>query len=155
MRLNDEIKTILSDTRKCYDDKLESLQKLVSKPEALILLGQNPQDKITLREPLGGLKPLYLVIEKKYFDEIIAGTKTEEFRFLSESTMSRYTYIGEDGRRYLKPYDRIRLCVGYHKNRDEAMVEVIGIECDGDIATFKLGRILEHKKNNDNYKPLE
>ncbi|MGM9687163.1 MAG: hypothetical protein ACI3YI_13220 [Bacteroidaceae bacterium] len=145
MSLNDEIYAIVSAPRLKYDVKLSELQKLMTKAEAMLLLGENPKEQITLRDPLGGLPPLYLVIEKTPFDEIMSGMKKEEYRFLSDGNMNRLTYHHE-GRRYLKPYDRIRLCVGYHKNRDEAIVEVTGIETDGFLVTYKLGRILERRK---------
>lgn len=145
MSLSGEVEAIVSDRERGYEDKLASLQKLVTKTEALILLGENPKEKITLRDPLGGLPPLYLIIEKQPFDEIMNGTKKEEFRFISEGNINRLTYR-LDGQRYLKPYDRIRLCLGYHKNREEALVEVTGIETDGAVVTYKLGRILTHKK---------
>ena len=145
MSLNDEIRQIVFDPNRGYECKLSDLHKLgLSKAEALVLLGSNPDDEITLRDPLGGLPPLYLVIEKKYFDQILAGTKTEEYRSLSETTLGRYTYLYKK-RRYLKPYDSIRLCVGYHTNREEAFVEVNGIICDGGLVTYKLGRILGYK----------
>lgn len=145
MSLTSEIEAIRTDEALSYDEKLERLQKLVTKAEALILLGENPKGQITLRDPLGGLPPLYLIIEKQPFDEIMAGTKTEEYRFISDGNINRLTYRHE-GRRYLKPFDRIRLCVGYHRGREEALVEVNGINCDVGVVTYKLGRILNHKK---------
>ena len=145
MSLASEIEAIRTDHALGYDEKLERLQKLVTKAEALILLGENPKEQITLRDPLGGLRPLYLIIEKQPFDEIMAGTKTEEFRFISGGNINRLTYRHE-GRRYLKPYNRLRLCVGYRRGREEAVVEVVGIETDGTLVTYKLGRILNHKK---------
>lgn len=145
MSLREDIEAILSAPGRGYEDKLADLQKLVTKAEAVILLGENPKERITLRDPLGGLPPLYLIIEKQPFDEIMAGTKKEEYRFISEGNVNRLTYRHE-GRRYLKPFDRIRLCVGYHKNREEAVVEVTGIETDGAMVTYRLGRILTHKK---------
>ena len=145
MSLSAEIAAIVSDPCRGYEDKLASLQKLVTKAEALILLGENPKEKITLRDQLGGLPPLYLIIEKRPFDEIMNGTKKEEYRFMSDGNINRLTYR-LDGRRYLKPYDRIRLCVGYHKKREEALVEVTDIGTDGAVVTYKLGRILAHKK---------
>lgn len=144
MSLNDEIQAIRTDQALSYDERLEQLQKLVTKAEALILLGENPKEQITLRDPLGGLPPLYLIIEKQPFDEIMAGTKTAEYRFISDGNINRLTYRHE-GRRYLKPHDRIRLCVGYHRGREEAVIECTGIECDGALVTYKLGRILEHR----------
>lgn len=143
MSLRGDIEAIVSDRAKTYEQKLFDLQRLVTKAEAVLLLGDNPKKQITLRDPLGGLQPLYLIIEKQPFDEIMAGTKKEEYRFISEGNVNRLTYR-HDGRRYLKPYDRIRFCVGYHKNREEAIVEVTGIETDGAMVTYRLGRILAH-----------
>lgn len=145
MSIAEDIKAIVSDPHRGYEEKLSSLQKVVTKNEAVMLLGNNPKEQIVLRDPLGGLPPLYLIIEKQPFEEILSGTKKEEYRFISEGNISRLTYLSES-RRYIKPYDRIRLCVGYHKNRDEALVEVVGIETDGAVITYKLGRILNHKK---------
>lgn len=145
MSLTSEIEAIRTDEALSYDEKLERLQKLVTKAEALILLGENPKEQITLRDPLGGLPPLYLIIEKQPFDEIMAGTKTEEYRFISDGNINRLTYLHE-GRRCLKPYSILRLCVGYQRGREEALVEVVGIETDGTLVTYRLGRILNHKK---------
>lgn len=144
MSLKDEIETICGDESLCYEEKLAHLELLVKKHEALILLGKNHENTITLRDTLGGLPPLYLVIEKHPFDEIMRGVKTEEYRYLSDGNINRMTYRYE-GRRYLKPFDRIRLCVGYHKNREEAVVEVTGIETDGTLVTYKLGGIIYYK----------
>ena len=40
---------------------------------------------------------LYLVIKQKYFDQIIAGTKTEEYREIKETTYKRYIETGDGG----------------------------------------------------------
>ncbi|TFH83384.1 hypothetical protein [Segatella hominis] len=44
---------------------------------------------------LSGLKVLTLIIEKVYFEEIISGVKTEEYRSLKQTTLNKYTYIDE------------------------------------------------------------
>lgn len=50
---------------------------------------------------LSGLKVLTLIIEKVYFEEIVFGVKTEEYRSLKQTTLNKYTYIDEaDGKRY-------------------------------------------------------
>ena len=95
---------------------------------------------------------LYLPIKQVYFDQIIAGTKTEEYREKKEGiTANRYLLKGlsgsyvtnpdvtESGRQYYiddyngghfpflpKPYKYLSLAVGYNKERDTAIVEVTG-----------------------------
>ncbi len=94
---------------------------------------------------------LYLPIKQVYFDQIIARTKTEEFREIKDTTVKKYLmtspagkpvknpevtdpskeYYIEDynGGRFPflpKPYKYIALAVGYNKERDTALVEVTG-----------------------------
>lgn len=73
-----------------------------------------------------GMKILSLIIKKVWFVEIMEGRKKIEYRQLKQSTLGRYTWVSnEDGKRYLKKYDAIRLYVGYKKNRESALVEVV------------------------------
>ncbi len=92
------------------------------------------------------MKTLTLIIKQIYFDQILAGTKTQEFREIKQSTEKKYLiYIDEDGNRYTRnddipfeknihfeiiPYDAIQLYVGYNKDRDSALIEVKNIEVD-------------------------
>ena len=95
---------------------------------------------------------LYLPIKQVYFDQIIEGTKVEEFREIKEGiTANRYLLKGEDGKYVInekvadpnkewyiddynngnfpfvpKPYKYLSLAVGYAKERDTAIVEVDG-----------------------------
>lgn len=95
---------------------------------------------------------LYLPIKQVYFDQIIAGTKTEEYREVKEGiTANRYLLKDESGKYVLnpdvtspdkeyfiddynngnfpfmpKPYKYLYLAVGYAKERDTALVEVTG-----------------------------
>lgn len=95
---------------------------------------------------------LYLPIRQVYFDQIIAGTKTEEFREIKEGiTANRYLLKGENGKYVVnkevadpakewyiddynggqfpflpKPYKYLHLAVGYAKERDTAIVRVDG-----------------------------
>lgn len=95
---------------------------------------------------------LYLPIKQVYFDQIIAGTKTEEYREIKEGiTANRYLLkdasgdyalnldTTEPGKKYYiddyndghfpflpKPYKYLALAVGYNKERDTALVEVTG-----------------------------
>ena len=104
---------------------------------------------------------LYLPIKQTYFDQIIAGTKKEEYREVKYgATSSRYLLkneLGEyllnpktteRGKKYFvddynggkfpflpKPYKYLSLAVGYNKERDTALVEVTDI-------THETGRIL-------------
>lgn len=93
---------------------------------------------------LSGLNVLKLVIKKKDFEQIVSGEKTEEYRKLKQTTLNKYTYIDEsDGKRYLKRYDVLRLCVGHDSDMDSAVVEVVGTTYNGGIVTFSLGKVLE------------
>lgn len=94
---------------------------------------------------------LYLPIKQVYFDQIIAGTKTEEFREIKDTTVKEYLLTAADGKPmknpevtepgkeyYIedyngghfpflpKPYKYIALAVGYNKERDTALVKVDG-----------------------------
>ena len=152
--LFEEIQDILNDNSSDYDAKFKMLAKLTTKHEAEMLLAtiMRPVNSvIRLKEKFSpvvtsdykGMKILMLIIEQRHFNEIMAGTQKAEYRELKDTTKNRYTYLDTDGQRYLKPYDALRLYVGYHKNRDSALVTLTGIECDGDIVTFRLGKVLE------------
>lgn len=104
---------------------------------------------------------LYLPIKQIYFDQIIAGTKKEEYREVKYGiTASRYlqhdalgnlvlnpSCTEEDNEYFVddynggnfpflaKPFKYLSLAVGYAKVRDTALVEVTDI-------TFETGRIL-------------
>ena len=91
-----------------------------------------------------GLKVLTLNIKKTFFDEIINGQKKIEYRDLKQTTLNKYTYIDEaDGKRYLRRYDAIRLFVGYHKDRESALVQVKDITYNEGVVEYHLGLILE------------
>lgn len=121
------------------------------------------------------MKILSLIIKQKYFDEIIAGTKTQETREIKLSTEKKYVLHDnngyalqtEEGNSIPIKYDAIRFYVGYNKNRDTALVEVKNAYTtiltdenneviqyqleDGswfivEIITYDLGKIIEVKK---------
>ncbi|MDD3489200.1 MAG: hypothetical protein PHR62_04865 [Paludibacter sp.] len=95
---------------------------------------------------------LYLPIKQIYFDQIIEGTKKEEFREIKEGiTANRYLIKDEKNKYKLNPdvtdpkkeyfvddynngnfpfmpkeYKYLYLAVGYAKERDTALVEVSG-----------------------------
>ena len=92
-----------------------------------------------------GLKVLTLNIKKEPFDEIMNGTKKVEYRELKQTTLNRYTYIDEaDGKRYLRRYDALRLFVGYHNDRESALVQVVDTRYADGIVEYHLGAVLEH-----------
>ncbi len=89
---------------------------------------------------------LSLIIKDVYFKEIIKGEKTIEYRELKDNKHGTYTWVEkETGKRYLKKFDALRLYVGYHKDRDSALVEVVDTTYDHEtrIIEYHLGKILE------------
>ena len=91
-----------------------------------------------------GLKILTLNIKSVYFQEILSGKKTIEYRELKQTSLNKYTYLDEaDGKRYLRRYDAIRFYVGYHKDRDSALVQVLDTTFADGIVSYHLGAILE------------
>jgi len=107
---------------------------------------------------------LYLPIKQIYFDEIIAGTKKEEYREINEGvTASRYLIKDTRTKYKLNPqvtdvskeyfvddynngnfpflprdFKYLRLAVGYAKNRDTAIVEVKGFSFESDMIRANL-----------------
>ena len=95
-----------------------------------------------------GMKVLTLNIKKVYFDEIMSGEKKIEYRELKQTTLNKYTYLDEnDGKRYLRRYDALRLFVGYNKDRESALVQVTDTTYNNGIVEYHLGLILEVVNN--------
>lgn len=117
-----------------YNPSLESLEFIDKKEE----------DKSKF--DTSGMKILSLIIKKVWFDEIMSGRKKIEYRELKQTTLNKYTWVSnEDGKRYLKKYDAIRLYVGYNKNRESALVEIVDTtyDADGQTVEYHLGEVLE------------
>ena len=96
-----------------------------------------------------GMKILTLNIKKIYFDEIMSGAKKIEYRELKQTTLNKYTCLDEsDGKRYLRRYDAIRFFVGYHKDRESALVQVKDITYNEGIVEYHLGLVLERINSN-------
>ena len=87
------------------------------------------------------MKELQLIIKQKFFDEILAGQKPQEFREIRPTTSKKYIKYVCDGKEFSNPddlpetgdvevvpihYDAIRFFVGYNKDRASALVEVKG-----------------------------
>lgn len=122
-----------------YNPSLESLELIDHKKE---------EEEVKKKFDTSGMKILSLIIKKVWFDEIIAGRKKIEYRELKQTTLSRYTWVSnEDGKRYLKKFDAIRLNVGYNKNRESALVEVVDttFDADGQIVEYHLGKVLDKR----------
>lgn len=83
------------------------------------------------------MKTLTLIIKQCFFDEIIKGTKKQEFREVKPTTISRLVQLDEegyeleddDGNAIPIHYDAIQFYVGYAKNRASALVEVKSAFC--------------------------
>ncbi|MCO6024880.1 BREX system Lon protease-like protein BrxL [Prevotella cerevisiae] len=131
---------------------------------------------------------LYLTISQKYFDQIIAGTKKVEYREIKDTTAGRFlernadktpamdSAVTEPGKIYYlddynnghfpflpKRFKYLDLAVGYHKERDSAVVEVTDITFSPEmvkdnnfciwVEEFHLGKIvnLYRKTENDRH----
>ena len=100
------------------------------------------------------MKTLKLIIKQCFFDEIIKGTKKQEFREVKPTTIKRLLQLDKDGYEIedehgnAQPikYDAIQFYVGYNKDRDSALVEVVGAHCEifvdanGEPITYEYGR---------------
>ena len=89
--------------------------------------------------------PVVDVIIQKIVDGSIVGyTYNPQYRELKQTTLNKYTYLDEsDGKRYLRRYDAIRFFVGYHKDRESALVQVKDTTYSNGIVEYHLGLILE------------
>ena len=95
------------------------------------------------------MKTLHLTLKKQYFNEILAGEKTEEYRELKSYWISRLL----KGQLALDYYDQIIFRNGYAKNAPTMIVELKGIQikrCNTPLGNkwqfaIKLGKILETK----------
>ncbi|MHB1178670.1 MAG: hypothetical protein ACYCZO_10105 [Daejeonella sp.] len=101
-------------------------------------------------------KPLTLTIDQVNFNEIIAGTKKEEYRSLSDFYISRFCIVKNGNVVGVKPIKAVRLAVGYARDRKWAIIEIKGIFIDTfekgnkqgfdegfECFTLELGNILE------------
>lgn len=94
------------------------------------------------------MKILTLIIKQIYFDQILSGEKTKEFREIKQSTEKKYIiYTGLKHKPIV--YDAIRFYVGYNTNRDTALVAVKNASVDYFMSeiTYHLGDILDSKRS--------
>mgnify|MGYP000145875443 CR=1 FL=1 len=107
------------------------------------------------------MKTLTLIIKQRFFDEIINGTKKQEFREVKPTTFKRLVQLDEDGYELEDEngnaipiqYDALQLYVGYAKNRASALVEVKSAHCE--IVTNENGEPIIYEYGTDkNGEPL-
>lgn len=72
------------------------------------------------------MKILTLIIQQKFFDEIVKGVKKQEFRELRPKSEKKYIVYDDNDEFDPIAYNAIRFYVGYNKDRDTALVEVLG-----------------------------
>ncbi len=88
-------------------------------------------------------KILHLTLKKEYFDQILAGEKTMEYRDYKPFWEKRL--MQSDGS--FKPYDLIFFKNGYHKNAPTMLVEFKGIRIINDYGSkcfeIALGSIIK------------
>ena len=88
-------------------------------------------------------KPLFLVMQKIWFDEIENGSKKEEYRDGTEFYFSRLCNRDKTGKILsLKNFKTAILQEGYHAGARRMKIEISKISYDGDF-TIYLGKILE------------
>ena len=102
-----------------------------------------------------GKKVITLIIKQVYFDQIMDGTKTHEYREVKPSTIKKLLAHDENGDligsgKFLQGvetiqtvhYDAMLLYVGYNPLRDSALVEITASEeqllCDEDGKVVKI-----------------
>ena len=119
----------------CYNPALQVIEK-VEKQERI----QKGNVDTT------GWKILTLNIKQVYFNQILKGEKTIEYRDLKPSTLNRYTWVeAETGNRYLRKFDALRLCVGRTAWSDQMLVEVVDTTFDSDAqrVEYHLGKVVQ------------
>ena len=102
---------------------------------------------------------LYLVLKKQYFNEILDGTKTEEYRDFTDFFINKLCILDDEGEIIdCKEFDTVKFQMGYNKDAPQMIVECkeIYIAQDEDIPekdlqpenfffVIELGEILEKK----------
>ena len=100
-------------------------------------------------------KELYLVLQKKWFLEILKGEKKEEYRDFTDYYINRLAEFKDDEMVDTRKYDTVRFQLGYSKNAPQMVLECKGIliemdneqeqEFNTDNCNFviELGEILE------------
>lgn len=87
------------------------------------------------------MQTLYLTIKEDFFNEILEGTKTVEYREVKPFWTSRL--YDKQGRP--KKYDGVYFKAGYNPGVPEMVVEYLGVKKVKDIYHIKLGKVLSKK----------
>lgn len=102
-------------------------------------------------------KELYLVLAKEWFNEILQGRKTEEYRGFTDHNIRRLGISKNGEFAGCRQYDTVKFQLGYTKDAPQMIVEVkeILLEVDDENAdllnkencnfTIVLGKILDRK----------
>ncbi len=118
--------------------------------EALVEIPKKEEHKKSSKVDTTGWSILTLNIKQVWFNMILSGEKTIEYRDLKESKINTYTWVdNNDGKRYLRNFNAIKFYVGYNKNNDYALVEVTNITYNAGNrqVEYHLGKILEIDAN--------
>lgn len=96
------------------------------------------------------MKVIDLIIKGEYFDQIMAGTKTEEFREIRPSNVKKYCDYNpeipwEENPYTPRHYDAIRFYVGYNKDRKSALIEIVKAEFEYPVDDDDLLIVAEEK----------
>lgn len=83
-------------------------------------------------------KPLFLIMEKVWFDEILSGSKKIEYR--DDSPFYRSRLMNKKGQ--FRNYENALLQVGYNKDAQRMTIEIKDIVLEGDFE-IHLGNITE------------
>lgn len=99
---------------------------------------------------------LTLRIKQIYFDMILKGEKTVEYRDMKQSQIGKYTWVEQEtGTRYLRKFDALRLFVGNTAGgADRMLIEVTDTMYNPDSrqVEYSLGKILEIDINSNSHK---
>ncbi len=95
------------------------------------------------------MKILTLIIKQQHFDDILSGSKPNEFREIRPKNANKY--IVDDGVSEITPvqYDAIRFYVGYNKNRSTALIEVKDAQIE--IITDEDGKDVVYEESGQEY----
>ena len=103
------------------------------------------------------MKVLNLIIKQYWFDKILSGEKTQEFREVKPTTIKKLLELDEDG--FEKEdenmnaipikYDAIRFFVGYAKDRDSMLVEVKEAYCE--MFVDENGELIIYRANDQDW----
>lgn len=126
--------------RKSQNSRLKTKSAKYAKTNVLKAKNSDFQAETETKEQA---KPLFLVMQKVWFDKIENGSKKEEYRDGTEFYFSRLCNRDKTGKILsLKNFKNAILQEGYHAGARRMKIEISKISYDGDF-TIYLGQILE------------